>query len=230
MADLDLVRNMLSSLVLCTEAATQLLGTLNSCNSGTDAPLEVDDSLLAYNVDSEDYDLAGTPDIATPNILGAPPSLSLTSTLTASVTPPAPTPASSPGPPDTPTAPMAQEPTPIPGTPTSILTPIPGLPATVPAVDPTGPHHLWIPGMLTADGCHQRLYNCHLFNIPHKEETGQLYLVTQGRRIGIFTSWAHTSPYVTSVSFATCSKVNFLDEGIMHMMEAIDLKEARWLT
>ena len=41
---------------------------------------------------------------------------------------------------------------------------------------------------------------------------------------------AHTSPYVTGVSFTTCSKVNFLDEGIMHMMEAIDLKEAHWLT
>ncbi|KAF8120180.1 hypothetical protein EV363DRAFT_1178224, partial [Boletus edulis] len=123
--------------------------------------------------------------------------------------------------------------TPIPGPPKAPTsqqpTPTPGLPATVVAVDPTGPHLLWIPGALTVDGRRQQMYNGFLYDIPHEEETGQLYLITRGRRIGIFVSWAHMSPYVTGVSFATCLKVNSLDEGIACMMEAIDLKEARWL-
>ncbi|KAG6376562.1 hypothetical protein JVT61DRAFT_1538 [Boletus reticuloceps] len=210
------MRNMLGSLVLCTEVATQLLGTLNAHDSGADASLEVDDSLLASDADSEDYDLAGTPAIPT------------------SVIPPAPTPASTPVPPD-PT--VAQEPTPVQSTLMPASTPIPGPPnaptsglsATVVAVDPTGPHHLWIPGALTVDGRRQQMYNYFLYDIPHEEETGQLYLITRGRRVGIFVSWAHTSPYVTGVSFAACLKVNSLDEGIVRMMEAIDLKEARWL-
>ncbi|KAF8127381.1 hypothetical protein EV363DRAFT_1172307, partial [Boletus edulis] len=118
--------------------------------------------------------------------------------------------------------------TPIPGPPKAPTsqqpTPTPGLPATVVAVDPTGPHLLWIPGALTVDGCCQQMYNGFLYDIPHEEETGQLYLITRGRRVGIFVSWSGSY-----VSFATCLKVNFLDEGIACMMEAIDLKEARWL-
>ncbi|KAF8127441.1 hypothetical protein EV363DRAFT_1172483, partial [Boletus edulis] len=93
----------------------------------------------------------------------------------------------------------------------------------------------------------QQNYNHFLFDIPHEEETGQLYLVTRGRCVGIFTSWlvalhSHTCkciltngtgiihhPMSLVGSLATFSKVNALDEGIAHMMEAIDLKEACWV-
>ncbi|KAF8119430.1 hypothetical protein EV363DRAFT_1462373 [Boletus edulis] len=203
--------------------------------------------------DSEDYDLAGTPDIP----------------ASVRVTPSAPTPVSTPVPPDTT---VAQEPTPIRGTLIPASTPIPGppkaptpqqptpapglhlIPASTPSLalpklPPLSNQHppqaflplLWplTPLVLTSFGSpvrslwtvrRQQMYNGFLYNIPHEEETGQLYLITRGRHIGIFVSWAHMSPYVTGVSFATCLKVNSLDEEIACMMEAIDLKEARWLT
>lgn len=60
---------------------------------------------------------------------------------------------------------------------------------TVIAVDPTGPHHLFVPGGLSLDSHRQQKYNNYIFDIPSPTATGQLYLVTHGCCIGIFSKW-----------------------------------------
>ena len=64
-----------------------------------------------------------------------------------------------------------------------------GVNHTVIAVDPTGPHHLFVPGGLSLDSHRQQKYNNYIFDIPSPTATGQLYLVTHGCCIGIFSKW-----------------------------------------
>ncbi|KIM55141.1 hypothetical protein SCLCIDRAFT_95141, partial [Scleroderma citrinum Foug A] len=65
-------------------------------------------------------------------------------------------------------------------------------------------------------------YNGFVYDVPHSSESGQLYLVTVGRQVGIIAGWPATSPYVTGVSRATYCRVNSLDEGVVVMVRAID--------
>ena len=64
-----------------------------------------------------------------------------------------------------------------------------GVNHTVIAIDPTGPHHLFVPGGLSLDSHRQQKYNKYIFNIPSPTATGQLYLITHGCRIKIFAKW-----------------------------------------
>ena len=57
---------------------------------------------------------------------------------------------------------------------------------------PTNPNGLigsFIPGELTLNGHAQRIYNGFVYNVPLPCETGQLYLITVGHRVGIIAGW-----------------------------------------
>ena len=58
-----------------------------------------------------------------------------------------------------------------------------------PSVDPRGPISLFVPGGLTLDGRVQHMYNDFLFDVPHPGATGRLYLITRGKRVGVFADW-----------------------------------------
>ncbi|KIM59857.1 hypothetical protein SCLCIDRAFT_44578, partial [Scleroderma citrinum Foug A] len=72
------------------------------------------------------------------------------------------------------------------------------------------------------NGHAQRIYNGFVYNIPLPCETGQLYLITVGHRVGIIAGWPATSPHVVGVSHATYCKVDSLGEGVAAMLRAID--------
>ena len=55
--------------------------------------------------------------------------------------------------------------------------------------NPRGPFALFVPGELTLDSRVQYMYNNFLYDLPATGATGQLFLVTRGHRVGIFTSW-----------------------------------------
>jgi len=55
--------------------------------------------------------------------------------------------------------------------------------------NPNGPFSLFIPGELTLDSHMQAMYNNFIYDLPGPEDTGQLYLITRGCRVGIFASW-----------------------------------------
>ncbi|KAF8131914.1 hypothetical protein EV363DRAFT_1164747 [Boletus edulis] len=96
-------------------------------------------------------------------------------------------------------------------------------------VDPTGPHHLFVPGGPSKDGYIQAKFNNFIYDLPPTDATGQLYLITRGRRVGIFAQWSRTSSFVNRVTSAVFMKVGSLDEGIALMMEAIESNQARWM-
>jgi len=113
-------------------------------------------------------------------------------------------------------------------------------------INPNGPIGSFSPGKLSLDGHAQHVYNGFIYDIPLPGETGQLYLVTIGHRVGIIAGWptwstftscisAHhnirsaTSPYVVGISHATFCKVDSFGAGLMAMLCAIDKKVARWV-
>ncbi|EGN97395.1 hypothetical protein SERLA73DRAFT_75083 [Serpula lacrymans var. lacrymans S7.3] len=72
-------------------------------------------------------------------------------------------------------------------------------------------------------------YQGWAFNVPEPGVQGQYYLVTRGRRIGIFVAWQTTSPYVTGVSHATYTRISSVEARIAGMRLAIDNGEVEIL-
>ncbi|KAG1787613.1 uncharacterized protein HD556DRAFT_1246636, partial [Suillus plorans] len=72
-------------------------------------------------------------------------------------------------------------------------------------------------------------YNGFPFDVPHADANGPFYLITRGRRVGVFDTWPRTSPHVIGVKTSSYSRAWSLDDGILHIMDAIDLGEAVWL-
>ncbi|EGO00531.1 hypothetical protein SERLA73DRAFT_71551 [Serpula lacrymans var. lacrymans S7.3] len=90
------------------------------------------------------------------------------------------------------------------------------------AVSSHGPH---VPVALAAIGAlasSTRTHNGQAYNVPEGPVTGAVYLVTRGRRIGIFSSWQLTSPHVTGVSHAVFSRWPSIEAGITAMEDVID--------
>jgi len=56
-------------------------------------------------------------------------------------------------------------------------------------INPNGPISSFTPGELTLDSHAQRVYNGFVYDVPLPGETGQLYLVTVGRQVGIIAGW-----------------------------------------
>lgn len=61
-------------------------------------------------------------------------------------------------------------------------------------IDPTGPHSSFVPGSVGPDGRIQTKYNDFIYDLPAEPTNGQLYLVTRGRRVGIFITWFVSHP------------------------------------
>ena len=57
------------------------------------------------------------------------------------------------------------------------------------SINPNGPIGTFVPGELTLDGHTQCVYNGFVYDIPLPCETGQLYLITVGCRVGIVAGW-----------------------------------------
>ncbi|KAF8834340.1 hypothetical protein BDN67DRAFT_985396 [Paxillus ammoniavirescens] len=76
---------------------------------------------------------------------------------------------------------------------------------------------------------YQQTYRGFPFNVPRAGALGPFYLVTCGRRVGVFLTWQRTSPYVLGQSCASFTHVNALEEALMRMLDAIDLGEVEWL-
>ncbi|EIW79871.1 hypothetical protein CONPUDRAFT_155267 [Coniophora puteana RWD-64-598 SS2] len=74
----------------------------------------------------------------------------------------------------------------------------------------------------TVSGHHQITYQDVTFWVPDDGVDGPFYLVTRGRRVGIFSSWSRTSPYVTSVSRATFHRVKELEQGMQSVFDAVE--------
>ncbi|KIK31691.1 hypothetical protein CY34DRAFT_19664, partial [Suillus luteus UH-Slu-Lm8-n1] len=72
-------------------------------------------------------------------------------------------------------------------------------------------------------------YRDFTFDVPRAEVIGPFYLVTRGRRVGVFETWQRTSPYVIGVSCASFTRCRSLDDGLIRMLDAIDLGVAQWL-
>ncbi|KAG0706719.1 hypothetical protein DFH29DRAFT_995586 [Suillus ampliporus] len=75
----------------------------------------------------------------------------------------------------------------------------------------------------------QQHYEGFAFDIPHANTEGPFYLVTRGRRVGVFSTWPHTSPHVIGVSCSSFSRAQSVTDGILHILDAVDLGEAWWL-
>ena len=56
-------------------------------------------------------------------------------------------------------------------------------------INPNGPFGSFTPGELSLDRHTQRIHNGFVYDVPLPGETGQLYLVTVGRRVGIIAGW-----------------------------------------
>ncbi|KAF8122078.1 hypothetical protein EV363DRAFT_1588210 [Boletus edulis] len=212
--ELELINELLARLALCTETACHLTQMLQRDSDFTDVS-----SLLTLgetSLSSDDEWEARVP--RTSRAKTDPTARASTkvhvASRSAAVAISAPTPA------PTPTLPLV---TPTPEVPTSIYA------GPVQIIDPTGPHHLFVPGGLSKDGYIQSKYNNFIYDLPPMDTTGQLYLVTRGRRVGVFAQWSRTSPLVNRVRNAVYMKVSSLDEGIALVMEAIDSKQARWV-
>ncbi|KAG2151531.1 hypothetical protein DEU56DRAFT_728141 [Suillus clintonianus] len=75
----------------------------------------------------------------------------------------------------------------------------------------------------------QQHYCGFAFNVPRAAALGPFYLITRGSRVGVFETWQHTSPYVLGVSCSSFSRCKSLHDGLIRMLDAIDLGEAQWL-
>ncbi|KAG2112874.1 hypothetical protein DEU56DRAFT_919746 [Suillus clintonianus] len=75
----------------------------------------------------------------------------------------------------------------------------------------------------------QQQYRDFSFDVPRAGALGPFYLVTRGRRVGVFETWQRTSPHVLGVSCSSFSCCKSLDDSLVRMLDAIDLGEAQWL-
>ncbi|KIK25370.1 hypothetical protein PISMIDRAFT_9598 [Pisolithus microcarpus 441] len=73
--------------------------------------------------------------------------------------------------------------------------------------------------------CHRGIY----FDIPSPDTPSPYYLVTKGAQISILSTWTRTAPYVIRVRGSCYVGVLSVNEGIEHMMWAIELGEAQVL-
>ncbi|KAH7920968.1 hypothetical protein BV22DRAFT_1049976 [Leucogyrophana mollusca] len=60
------------------------------------------------------------------------------------------------------------------------------------------------------------------YDIPAGAARSPFYLVTKGRRVGIFSQWQEASPYVIGVAGAVFSKTRSVEDGLVVMKTAID--------
>ncbi|KAH7906699.1 hypothetical protein BJ138DRAFT_1219367 [Hygrophoropsis aurantiaca] len=67
------------------------------------------------------------------------------------------------------------------------------------------------------------------YYVPDAYCLAPYYLVTKGRRVGVFSQWQKCSPYVTGVAGAVYSKARSVTHGRDIMEEAIDSGEAQVL-
>ncbi|KAG1724945.1 uncharacterized protein EDB91DRAFT_1062522, partial [Suillus paluster] len=74
----------------------------------------------------------------------------------------------------------------------------------------------------------QQHYHGFTFDVPHAAALGPFYLIIRSCRVGVFETWQCTSPYVLGVScsFSHCKS---LYDGLICMLDVIDLREAQWL-
>ncbi|KAF8127406.1 hypothetical protein EV363DRAFT_1172356, partial [Boletus edulis] len=75
----------------------------------------------------------------------------------------------------------------------------------------------------------QKTYHCFAFDVPKPNTSGPFYLVTRGRRVGIFSTSQRTAPHVQGVSLSSHSRVASVDAGLLGMADAIEHKEAELL-
>ncbi|KAG2118332.1 hypothetical protein BD769DRAFT_1672262 [Suillus cothurnatus] len=84
--------------------------------------------------------------------------------------------------------------------------------------------------MVNGEERFQHHYEGFAFDVPHTAADGPFYLVTRGRRVGVFSSWSHTSPHVIGVSHSTYTRARSRNDALIRMLDAINLEEAEWLT
>ncbi|KAF8449521.1 hypothetical protein L210DRAFT_3641114 [Boletus edulis BED1] len=90
--------------------------------------------------------------------------------------------------------------------------------------NPMGPVHL-----LGAPGMHLESHSGFVYEVPEPHATGPFYLVTRGHRVGVFSGWQTTSPYVIGVSRASFSRVASAKAGLAQLISCINRDLARWL-
>ncbi|KAG1802816.1 uncharacterized protein HD556DRAFT_1437881 [Suillus plorans] len=184
---LDVILQLLSSLTLSTNDAHNLI------------------QVIVDSTDLGKSDLSMSSATAFPTtqtqLSSSSPSLAITSrTMQALLPIPSATPTPPSAPPAVKTLPSA--------TPALLPTPstTPTLPYATPAMKllPTPPPQItqWLPDLpmtcITVNGEErfQHHYEGFSFDVPHKEAGGPFYLVTRGRRVGVFSTWTCTSPHV----------------------------------
>jgi hypothetical protein len=101
--------------------------------------------------------------------------------------------------------------------------------------------------MVNGEERFQHHYEGFAFDVPHTAADGPFYLVTRGRRVGVFSSWcvsfsdyssffllhylrSRTSPHVIGVSHSTYTRARSRNDALIRMLDAINLEEAEWLT
>lgn len=67
------------------------------------------------------------------------------------------------------------------------------------------------------------------FDVPSPDARSPYYLVTKGARIGVLCTWTKTAPYVIGVRGSCYTGVQSINEGIEHMMHAIEAGETALL-
>ncbi|KAF9222816.1 hypothetical protein BS17DRAFT_767573 [Gyrodon lividus] len=76
---------------------------------------------------------------------------------------------------------------------------------------------------------YQQTYRSFTFDVPRAGDLRPFYLVTRGHRVGVFSTWQHTSIHVTSISCSSFSCAKSLNNALLWMLDAIDLREVEWL-
>ncbi|KAG2029071.1 hypothetical protein BDR03DRAFT_988004 [Suillus americanus] len=135
-----------------------------------------------------------------------------------------------------PLPPAAQALSPVPPA-AQALSPAPPGPAPPTHIDLPNPnvHNEHLPDlptsrvMVNGEEHLQQHYKGFTFDIPHPDARGPFYIVTRGRRVGIFNTWTRTSPHVLGVSCSSYTRARSWSDGVLRMLDAIKLEEARWL-
>ncbi|KAH7918604.1 hypothetical protein BV22DRAFT_1051622 [Leucogyrophana mollusca] len=65
-----------------------------------------------------------------------------------------------------------------------------------------------------------------IYEVPPYSAPGPFYCVIRGLRLGVFSTWAQTSPHVTGVSHRRFKKVSSIVEGMRLLHDAILRGEA----
>ncbi|KAF8434160.1 hypothetical protein L210DRAFT_864099 [Boletus edulis BED1] len=76
---------------------------------------------------------------------------------------------------------------------------------------------------------HLESHSGFVYEVPEPHTTGPFYLVTRGRRVGVFSGWYTTSPYVIGISRASFSRVASVKAGLAQLISCINRDLARWL-